>query len=56
MENLKEKNITKKKIIKARNYIGPVIFKLSSKNKNFDFIKFFKENAKSKTQNNSINK
>ena len=56
MENSKEKNITKKKIIKARNYIGPVIFKLSSKNKNFDFIKFFKENAKSKTQNNSINK
>ena len=56
MENLKEKHIIKKKIIKARNYIGPVIFKLSSKNKNFDFINFFQENSKSKSQNNSISK
>lgn len=56
MENFKEKHIVKKKIIKARNYIGPVTFKLLSKNKNLDLIKFFKENSTSKSQSNSTSK
>jgi hypothetical protein len=58
MENkLENKIIFQPKKSKAKNCFGPMTFKLLTKNKNFNLIKFFQENKeKIKSQNTSRNK
>ena len=55
MEN--EKTLFQNKKTKAKNCFGPMTFKLLTKNKNFNLVKFFQENqVKIKSNNSSRNK
>jgi hypothetical protein len=58
MENINDnKVIFQRKKSKAKNCFGPMTFKLLTKNKNFNLIKFFQENkTKIKSHNTSRNK
>ena len=58
MENTKDnKIIFQHKKSKAKNCFGPMTFKLLTKNKNFNIIKFLQENkTKIKSHNTSRNK
>ena len=57
MDNKNDKIIFQKKKSKAKNCFGPMTFKLLTKNKNFNLIKFFQDNKTIiKSHNTSRNK